>query len=170
MLFKKVRVPIASDIWQSEGETEDGLPMVVSAEFVAQQVKEVIERREQWLRDNALPLDTLMNKAQKDAFLAEVKAEYHGSADQKRRQEAATAAGKNLQAGKKQRWSRETQRRGGTTQMFHLLSFLADGIRNSLMTSQCHSKLASKLRTRRRKHVVRSKREPMFGWPESMIA
>ena len=54
---------------------------------------------------------------------AEVKAEYHGSADQKRRQEADAAAGKNLHAGKKQRWSRECQRRGGTTQMFHLLSF-----------------------------------------------
>ena len=56
-------------------------------------------------------------------FLAEVKAEYHASEDQKRRQEADTAMGKSLQPGKKQRWSRECQRRGGTTQMFHLLSF-----------------------------------------------
>ena len=123
VLFKKVRVPYAADIWCTEGETVDGLPMVVSAEFVAQQVKKVIERREKWLRDNDKPFDTLMNKAERDAFLAEVKAEYHNSADQKRRQEADKVNGKRLQAGRKQRWSRETQRRGGTTQMFHLLSF-----------------------------------------------
>ena len=64
-----------------------------------------------------------MNNTQKDAFLAEVKAEYHGSEDQKRRQQADAAAGKKPHPGKKQRWSRECQRLGGTTQMFHVLSF-----------------------------------------------
>jgi len=124
VLFKKVRVRNPNDIWwQGSDDTVEGLPMVVSAEFVALQVKKVIERREQWLRDNSLPLQTIMNENQKDVFLKEVKAEYHGSDDQKRRQEADKAGGKNLQAGKKQRWSRECQRRGGTTQMFHLLSF-----------------------------------------------
>ena len=97
--------------------------MVVSAEFVALQVKQVIQRREQWLRDNSLPFDSIMNEDQKDAFLDEVKAEYHGSPDQQQRQEADKAAGKTPQKGKHQRWSRECQRRGGTTQMFHLLSF-----------------------------------------------
>ena len=134
VLFKKVRVPNASDIWRksasvsqpsaSEGDDPvDGLPMVVSEEFVAQQVKKVIERREQWLRYNHLPLEIVMDEPQKDNFLAELKKEYHGSADQLRRQANDKANTKNVQAGKKQRWSRETQRRGGTTQMFHLLSF-----------------------------------------------
>ena len=134
VLFKKARVPYASDIWSksasvsqpsaSQGdEPADGLPMVVSEEFVAMQVKSVIERREQWLTDNNLPLSTIMIGSQKDEFLAEIKAEYHGSADQQQRQANDKANGKSVPAGKKQRWSRECQRRGGTTQMFHLLSF-----------------------------------------------
>ena len=75
------------------------------------------------MRDNSLPLDTVMNEPQKDAFLKEVKDEYHGSPDQKRRQAADKAENKSVQAGKRQRWSRECQRRAGTTQMFTLLSF-----------------------------------------------
>ena len=97
--------------------------VVVSEEFVASQVRALIERREQFLRENDLSLDTIMDNSQKDAFLASVKAEYHGSEDQLRRQEDDRRAGKSVPAGKKQRWSRECQRRGGTTQMFHLLSF-----------------------------------------------
>ena len=48
VLFKKVRVPYKADIWC---QAEEGTPMVVSEEFVASQVKKVIERREQWLRN-----------------------------------------------------------------------------------------------------------------------
>ena len=99
--------------------------MVVSAEYVAFQVKGLIERREQWLRANSLPLNTIMNEEQKEAFLDELKAEYHGSDDQRRRQaNDRERGGKDaVRNGKKQRWSRECQRRGGSTQMFHLLSF-----------------------------------------------
>jgi hypothetical protein len=127
-LFKKVSVPSANDLWWQASDPASETKMVVSTEFVALQVKQVIERREEFLRDNNLPLNTIMNDSQKDAFLAEVKAEYHGSPDQLRRQkadEAASVAGgkQSVAGGKKQRWSRECQRRGGTTQMFHLLSF-----------------------------------------------
>ena len=80
-LFKKVRVPYASDIWSKSGSVSqptasegddpvDGIPMVVSEEFVAMQVKNVIQRRAQWLRDNHLPLTTVMDNPQKDKFLA----------------------------------------------------------------------------------------------------
>lgn len=128
VLFKKVRVPCEEDLWcqgrlPPKGDPVEGNAMVVSVEFAALQVKKLIERREQWLRKNNLPMQTVMNEDQKVAFLAELKQEYHGSADQKRRQESDKTAGKSVQAGKKQRWSRECQRRGGTTQMFHLLSF-----------------------------------------------
>ena len=68
-------------------------------------------------------MGTLMNEKQKDEFLKELKDEYPASDDQMRRQEADKEKGKKLQQGKKQRWTRECQRRGGTTQMFHLLSF-----------------------------------------------
>ena len=136
VLFKKVRVPYAADVWSQSASVSqpsaseaddpvDGIPMVVSEEFVAWQVKNLIERREKWLRDNHLPLTTVMDDPQKDAFLAELKAEYHGSEDQLRRQERDRENGgpKKVRTGKKNRWSRECQRRGGTTQMFHLLSF-----------------------------------------------
>ena len=66
----------AADSWCTEDDTEDGLPMVVSAEFVGLQVKKIVQRREQWLRDNSLPLHTIMNEDQEDAFLAEAEAEY----------------------------------------------------------------------------------------------
>jgi hypothetical protein len=97
--------------------------MVVSAEFVAMQLKKLIDRREQFLLNNSLPMNTVMNDDQKDAFLKEVKEEYHGSPGQLRRQQADRWYKKPVGPGKKQRWSRECQRRGGTTQMFHVLSF-----------------------------------------------
>ena len=134
VLFKKVRVPYAADVWSQSASVSQpsadaaadhvgGIPMVVSEEFVASQVRNVIERRERWLRDNDLPLDTVMDGDQKVKFLADLKAEYHNSADQLRRQKNDEDNGKKVQTGKKNRWSRECQRRGGTTQMFHLLSF-----------------------------------------------
>ena len=92
--------------------------MVVPAEYV-----QAIERRENWLRDNSLPLDTVMNEPQKHAFLKEVKDEFHGSPDQKRLQEFDKAGKRNVQASKRNRWCRECQRRAGTVQMFYQLSF-----------------------------------------------
>ena len=83
----------------------------------------VIERREQWLRKNKLSLNTHMNAQQKVAFLEEVKAEFHGSPDQLQKQEDDKAAGKSVGYNKHLRWNRETQRRGGTTQMWCVLSF-----------------------------------------------
>ena len=97
--------------------------MVISAAYVAHQVRKVIERRDKWLLHYTLPLHTIMNDAQKNAFLKELKDEYHSSEDQLRRQEHDKDNKKRAQSGMKQRWSRECQRRGGTTQMFHLLSF-----------------------------------------------
>ena len=42
--------------------------MVVSAAYVALQVKNVIERREQWLKKVNLPLNTVMNDEQKTVY------------------------------------------------------------------------------------------------------
>ena len=90
--------------------------------FKAELTRKVIERREQWLRENNLPMDTLMNDDQKEAFLAEVKAEYHSSPDQLQRQQNDKGAGKAVGGRKRSRWVLETQRRGGSTQMWHRLS------------------------------------------------
>ena len=93
--------------------------MEVPAKYV-----KVIERREKWLRDNSLPLDTVMNEPQKLLFVKEVKDEFHGSPDQKRRHAFDKAGKQNVQARKKhQRWCRECQRLAGSTHMFYLLSF-----------------------------------------------
>ena len=56
VLFKKVKRRNAADMWCNPGDSENGIPIVVSKEYVAFQVKKVIERREEWLRDNGLPL------------------------------------------------------------------------------------------------------------------
>ena len=64
-------------MWRSESQV-----MVVSAEYVARQVREVIKWRETWLEQEGLPMDTLMNETQKDAFLLASKQEYHSRPDQ----------------------------------------------------------------------------------------
>ena len=55
--------------------------------------------------------------------MEELKAEYHASEEQKALQNADAEANRNVGKQKRQRWQRETQRRGGTTQMWQLLSF-----------------------------------------------
>ena len=136
VLFKKVRVPYESDLWRqpehppseydaddNDEDEGDGVRMVVSAEFVAMQVKKVIERREKWLRDNNFPVDTLMNVQQRNAFLEEVKAEYRAQPEQLQWQRSDRAPKLNQRDQMNQRWDRECQRRAGTRQMWHLLSF-----------------------------------------------
>ena len=76
-LFKKVRVPLEGDMWISESQV-----MVVSAEYVARQVSEVLKWREAWLKEAELPKDTVMDSPQKTAFLKASKQEYHSRADQ----------------------------------------------------------------------------------------
>jgi hypothetical protein len=123
LLCKKVAVSSGID---------DGLPdmlMVASQELVAMHVQEVIDRRQEFLRQNRLPLPSMtMNESQQEAFLAEVQAEYHDSLDQESRE--CQGRWKHYQGGPQrwnhecqQRWILECQRRAGTTPMFHLLSF-----------------------------------------------
>jgi hypothetical protein len=64
-----------------------------------------------------------MNEEQKDVFLAGCKNEYHHDEDQLQRQADDRKDGRSVHGGKKQRWSREQQRRAGSTQMWTLLSF-----------------------------------------------
>ena len=69
-LFRKVRVQIESDIWynrnlgapqpEEDSDKESGQLMVVSREPVAQQVRDVIQWREEWLIKHNLALDTVI--------------------------------------------------------------------------------------------------------------
>ncbi len=87
--------------------------LVISAEFVALQVKKVIEVRENFLRAHDLPLETVMQGDLIQQFLHEVKAEYHSRPDQVQRQQQDKENGKSLAKGKIQRWSRNLQRLAG---------------------------------------------------------
>ena len=88
-------------------------------------VKQVIERREKWLQDNNLPLDTIMDDPQFQAFLAEVKAEFHGSDKQLERQaedRAAELSELSVQRRMRERWTSECLRRAGCTDFWERLS------------------------------------------------
>ena len=117
------------DLWldqpgdgQSSGDVSQP-KLVVSAEFVALHVKQVIEVREKFLQARNLPLNTVMEDGLIQEFLKEAKHEYHSSPDQVQRQAQDKENRKPLAAGKKQRWSRNLQRLAGSTQMWQFLSF-----------------------------------------------
>ena len=96
---------------------------MVSAEFVALQVKQVIEVREKFLQARNLPLNTVMEDDLIKEFLKEAKHEYHSRPDQIQRQNQDRENRKSVAAGKNQRWSRNLQRLAGSTQMWQFLSF-----------------------------------------------
>ena len=77
--------------------------VVVSAEFVTTQIVKVVERREKWLTNQELPMNTLMDEQQRTEFLNEVKEEYHETVDQKQRQ--ATDKRNKYTKGRTQRWN-----------------------------------------------------------------
>ena len=56
-------------------------------------------------------------------FLNHAKKEFHDSAEQQALQEIDRRKGKRVQQGKHSRWARNTQKLGGTPQMWTLLSF-----------------------------------------------
>ena len=93
-LFKKVTVRVPADdrrttnlgAAQPEEESERQV-MIVSKEFVARQVREVIRWREKWLDEKGLPRNTVMDEALQAEFLKASKDEYHNRPDQQLLQE-----------------------------------------------------------------------------------
>ena len=133
-LFKTVTVHLSEDVWRhpdvwtaggaSQLAEQGEAHLVVSREHVAQQVHTVIARREKWLQDRGLKLDDRIRGDLADCFLDDAKSEFHGSDLQKEFQERDSKVGsKKVQSGKHSRWSRHTQKLGGTPQMWTLLSF-----------------------------------------------
>ena len=99
---------------------------VVSEVFVLNQIKEVIELRETWLRYYNLPMDCQMrHKLEREWFLDYAKKQYHAEEYQlKRQHEDYEENGINLvKARMKSRWDRELQRRLGTGPLWCLVSF-----------------------------------------------
>jgi hypothetical protein len=86
----------------------------------------VLALREEWLSNQGLPLDFQMrDKEERPAFLTWAKGLYHAEPYQLERQAADLAEwGKKWQKSRMHsRWSREQQRRLGSTQMWTLVSF-----------------------------------------------
>ena len=86
--------------------------------------------------------------------MEELKAEYHASEEQKALQNADAEANRNVGKQKRQRWQRETQRRGGTTQMWQLLSFSGRWDPSFFKNDQCQGNKAKNLGNKRVKHVL----------------
>ena len=120
-LFKNVTVQLPEDVWKhpdvggaSQPAAQGEAQLVVSREHVASQVQTVIACREKWLRDEGLPLDTVIRGELADRFLDAAKSEFHASAEQKELQARDAVRGKKIQDGKHSRWSRHMQKLGGT--------------------------------------------------------
>ena len=130
-LFKNVTVQLSEDVWKhtdvggaSQLAEQGEAHLVVSREHVARQVHTVITCREKRLQGRGLPLNVVIRDELADRFLADAKAEFHASAFQQELQERdGELPKKRIQRGKHSRWSRHTQKLGGTSQMWTLLSF-----------------------------------------------
>ena len=132
-LFKKVRVPVPVDVWMppcfdatqlEAGEEQQEQTMVVSAEYVAYQIWDLLTWRNQWLRNvEDLPEDTVLSGRLAEDFLKDTKAAYHDHPEQRERQDDDARNGLNVMKRKRSRWCRHQQRQAGTTQMWTLLSF-----------------------------------------------
>jgi len=130
-LFKNVTVQLSEDVWKhtdvggaSQLAEQGEAHLVVSREHVARQVHTVITCREKWLQGRGLPSHHVIRGELADRFLADAKAEFHASAFQQELQERdREVSKKKLQSGKHSRWGRHTQKLGGTSQMWTLLSF-----------------------------------------------
>ena len=119
---------VEQDIW-IPGATQPGeqqhVEAVASEVFVLKQIKDVIELRETWLRQNNLPLDCQMDELERKDFLTWAKEQYHTSEDQKTRQriDFDTGGKQKMRHGMKLRWNRELQRRLGTGPLWYMVSF-----------------------------------------------
>ena len=131
-LFRSVTVPVDADVRRKPhlgapqpGDNSKGQGMSVSKEHVARQVREVITWREKWFAQQMLPMSTLVNNEQKEAFLKASKDEYHSRPDQTELQQrdAEEGGAKLVRSRKKSRWARNLQRLAGSAHMWYVLSF-----------------------------------------------
>ena len=127
LLFRRQKHPVSQDIWIPGGShpgEEQHVEAVVSEMFVLKQIKDVIELRETWLRQNDLPMTCQMrDMIERKDFLAWAKAQYHAQEFQQRRQQEDLKDGgkAKVRSGKNSRWSRDLQRRLGTPALWHMV-------------------------------------------------
>jgi hypothetical protein len=163
-LFKNVKVPLAADMWSDDDDDDDdgdkgsGFKMVVSKAYVARQVYLVLSHREKWLSGRGLPRTWVMRDGVANDFLKDTKNAFHESADQQQRQWRDWESGlTNAKCMKKRhsRWSRHTQRLGGTSQMWTLLSFTGSFDPDFFATLKVNPESRPGQRTQQQKQAVR---------------
>ena len=148
LLFAKTKHPIPRDLWipdAAQPGEQQYVTAVVSEEYVLLALKEVIQLRETWLQQNGLPLDFQMrDKLERPKFLAYAKKLYHAEAFQLDKQDEDRKQGgsNKVASGKHSRWSRELQRRLGTAQLWHAVSFTGR-VDEELLTSMASGPVAA---------------------------
>ena len=126
-LFRKTKHRVPQDIWMpgpSQPGEEQTVEAVVSEVFVLEQLKEVIELRETWLRQNGLPTNFQMrDQLEGKDFLEWAKAEYHAEDYQLRRQQEDFEDGgeTKVKSGKTSRWDHDLQCRLGTSALWQMV-------------------------------------------------
>ena len=133
LLFKTKKYPVPEDFWipgaAPEGETQF-VEAVVSSEWVLQQLKEVLVKREAWLTKEKLPMNFVMRNGEgreRDRFVQDCKLEYHAEPHQVEQQARDLPQGKSkVRAGKNSRWGAELQRRLGSKNLWELVSFTGE--------------------------------------------
>jgi len=129
LLFAKKKHPVSVDVWMpgaaQPGETQY-VNAVVSEVYVLRQLRGVIDLRETWLKEQGLPMDFQMrDEEERPKFLQWAKAQYHAKPGQRERQTEDWNQGgpKLVQKRKHGRWNLELQRRLGSIQLWHIVSF-----------------------------------------------
>ena len=146
ILFARTKHPVPDDLWitgDASGASQPGdqqyVTAVVSETYVLQQLQGVIELRNGWLRQQNLPLHCQMrDQIERPEFLAYAKDQYEMQLCQLQMQVEDLFAGgmEKLHSGRKSRWSREQQRRGGTPALWGIVSFTGRFQANYLETVQ----------------------------------
>jgi hypothetical protein len=133
LMFPKKKHAVPEDYWipgaAPEGETQF-VEAVVSNEYVLQQLKEVVMKREAWLTKHNLPMDYFMRNGlglERGRFVKDCKLEYEAEPHQVYQQErdAQNPVYKKdrVRQGMHSRWGAEMQRRLGSKTLWELVSF-----------------------------------------------
>ena len=136
MFQKKKNRPVPEDRWfssaPSPGEQEQSSGVIVSEVYVLQQIKAILDGREAWLTQEGLPLWYEMPDGEvRQKFLTYCKKQFHAQEDQKKFQQRDLTATdvrgrtgpKLVRIRKKSRFDSERARRGGTLDIWRMISF-----------------------------------------------
>ena len=127
LLFRRKKYAVSPELWFPDGSDlgeEQHVEAVVSDVFVLNQIKEVIELRETWLRQRNLPMDfQILDQRRKKNFVVWAKNKFHEGEHQQALQEQDFKQGGETEVrhGRNLRWNSELERRLGTAAFWHMI-------------------------------------------------